>query len=71
MLYITGVADRAVAGARVMADHAVLLRADALDRALGAEVEVVGAQADDLAVRASSNACVSRSSLHVVFTCVR
>src|SRR5258706_10677895 len=43
------VADAAVAARRVVADHAVLLRAERLDRALRAEIEVVGAQADDLA----------------------
>src|SRR5262245_42969680 len=43
------VADAAVASRPVVADHAVLLRAERLDRALGAEVEVVGAQADHLA----------------------
>src|SRR5687768_5743214 len=43
------VADRAVAPRPVVADHAVLLRAQRLDRALRAEVEVIGAQPDDLA----------------------
>ena len=44
-----GVAHAAVATRRVVAQHAVLLRPEALDRALGAEVEIVGAQADHLA----------------------
>src|SRR5688572_7529895 len=44
------VADRAVAPRPVVADHAVLLRAQRFDGALRAEVEVVGAQADHLAV---------------------
>src|SRR6478672_3678121 len=44
-----GVADGAVAPHPVMADHAVLLRAERLDGALGAEVEVVGAQTHDFA----------------------
>src|SRR5262245_43325665 len=44
-----GVANAAVAPRRVMPDHAVLLRAQGLDGTLRAEVEVVGAQADDLA----------------------
>src|SRR5687768_4146125 len=42
-----GVANGAVAPRRVVADHAVLLRAERLDGALRAEVEVVGTQADD------------------------
>src|SRR5688572_19505650 len=46
-----GVADRAVAPRPVVADHAVLLRAQRLDGALRAEIEVVGAQANDLAVQ--------------------
>src|SRR5688572_10845465 len=45
------VAHRAVAPRPVVADHAVLLRAERLDRALRAEVEIVGAQAHDLAVQ--------------------
>ena len=49
MLYIT--VSRTVPSRRaaVMAEHAVFLRAKRLDRALRREVEVVGAQADDLA----------------------
>src|SRR4051794_25348407 len=43
------VAHRAVAPRPVMADDAVLLRAERLDCALRSEVEVVGAQADHLA----------------------
>ena len=46
---MTRVAHGAVAARGVMADHAVLLRAQRLDRALRCEVEVVGAQADHLA----------------------
>src|SRR6476660_8936381 len=38
------VAHAAVAARPVVADHAVLLRPERLDRALGSEVEVVGAQ---------------------------
>src|SRR5687768_1062148 len=45
------VAHRAVAPRPVVADDAVLLRAQSLDRALRAEVEVVGAQAHDLAAQ--------------------
>ena len=51
--------------ARVVAEHAVLLRAQRLDGALRAKVEVVGAQADDLAaerlerVRRAGAACTS------------
>src|SRR5262245_3367987 len=45
------VAHAAVAPRPVMADDAVLLRAERLDRLLRAEVEVVGAQANDLAVQ--------------------
>src|SRR6185436_3051585 len=45
------VADAAVAPRPVVADDAVLLRAERLDRALRAEIEVVGAQADHLAVQ--------------------
>src|SRR4249920_1386081 len=44
-----GVAHAAVAPRPVMADHAVLLRPEGLDRALGSKVEVVGAQTDDFA----------------------
>src|SRR3954464_1161148 len=44
-----GVAYRPVAARPVVADHAIFLRPERLDRALGGEVEVVGAQADDLA----------------------
>src|SRR5262245_17123719 len=44
-----GVADGAVAPQPVMADDSVLLRAQRLDGALRAEVEVVGAQTDHLA----------------------
>src|SRR6478752_2810931 len=44
-----GVADAAVAARPVVADDAVLLRAERLDRLLRAEVEVVGAQAHHLA----------------------
>src|SRR5439155_9789554 len=44
-----GVAHRAVAAQRVVADDAVLLCAERLDRALRAEIEVVGPQAYDLA----------------------
>ena len=40
---------RPVSAGHVMAQHSVLLRAEALDRPLGREVEVVGAQADDRA----------------------
>src|SRR5688572_22513494 len=43
------VADAAVAPRPVVADDAVLLRAQRLDRLLRAEIEVVGAQADHLA----------------------
>src|SRR5688572_5112209 len=43
------VAHRAVAAQPVVADHAVLLRAQGLDGALRAEIEVVGAQTDDCA----------------------
>ena len=43
-----GVAHGAVAPQRVVAQHAVLLRAEPLDRALAGEVEVVGAPADEL-----------------------
>src|SRR6266850_2694832 len=42
-----GVAHAAVAARPVVADHAVLLRPERLDRALGGEVKVVGAQAHD------------------------
>src|SRR5687767_6057247 len=45
-----GVADGAVAPRRVVADHAVLLRAERLDGALRAEVEVVCAQSDHFAM---------------------
>src|SRR6185436_15810126 len=45
------VADAAVAPRPVVADHAVLLRAERLDRALRAEIEIVGAQADHLAAQ--------------------
>src|SRR5689334_365952 len=45
-----GVADGAVAARRMVADHAVFFRAERLDRALRAEIEVVGAQADHAAV---------------------
>src|SRR5712672_4452355 len=45
-----GVPDAAVASRHVMADHAVLLRAQRLDGLLRAEVEVVGAKADHLAI---------------------
>src|SRR5262249_26611064 len=44
-----GVADGAVASHPVVANHAILLRAERLDGALGAEIEVVGAQTDDFA----------------------
>src|SRR5574341_1939430 len=44
------VSDGAVAPRPVVADDAVLLRAERLDRALRAEIEIVGAQADDLAM---------------------
>src|SRR5262245_39240383 len=44
-----GVADGAVSARPVVADDAVLLRAERLDRALRAEIEVVGAQANYLA----------------------
>src|SRR3954470_10852573 len=44
-----GVAHAAVAPRPVLADHSVLFCPERLDRALGGEVEVVGAQADDLA----------------------
>src|SRR6187455_834970 len=53
-----GVADAAIAPRPVVADHAVLLRAQRLDRALRAEVEVVGAQADHPAVQGFK--CVSK-----------
>lgn len=43
------IADRAVATGGVMADDAVFLGSEPFDGALGGEVEVVGAQADDLA----------------------
>src|SRR5258705_431758 len=42
-----GVAHAAVAARPVVADHAVLLRPERLDRALRGEVKVVGAQAHD------------------------
>src|SRR2546428_2097373 len=42
-----GVAHRAVAPRPVVANDAVLLRAERLDRALRGEIEVVGAQAHD------------------------
>src|SRR3954471_19379359 len=45
-----GVAHAAVAPRPVMADDAILLRAKRLDGSLRAEVEVVGAQANNLAV---------------------
>src|SRR5690349_11411905 len=38
-----------VASREVMADHAVLLGADGFDRALGSEVEIIGAEADHFA----------------------
>src|SRR4051812_14022707 len=41
------VAGRAVAAGPVVADDAVLLRPERLDRALRAEVEIVGAETDD------------------------
>src|SRR5262245_47521830 len=44
-----GVADGAVAPHPVVADHAVLPCSERLDGALGAEVEVVGAQTHDSA----------------------
>jgi hypothetical protein len=43
------ISRRPVSPGHVMAQHSVFLRAEALDRALGREVEVVGAQADDRA----------------------
>src|SRR5262245_50208969 len=46
-----GVADGAVTPRPLAADDAVLLRAERLDSALRAEVEVVGAQADHAAVQ--------------------
>src|SRR4051812_34195242 len=46
-----GVANGAVAARRVVADDAVLLRAEGLDGFLRAEIEIVGAQADDLAAQ--------------------
>src|SRR5688572_12632216 len=45
------VAHRAVAPRPVVADHAVLLRAQRLDGALRPEIEVVGAQPDHLALQ--------------------
>src|SRR5215471_3453601 len=46
-----GVADRAVLARGVVTEDAVALGADPFDRLLRSEIEVVGAQADDLAVQ--------------------
>jgi len=45
MLYITVSRTVPVAARLVVADHAILLRAQRLDRALRGEVEIVGTQA--------------------------
>src|SRR5438552_12595814 len=43
------IADRAIAPRPVVPDHPVLLRSQRFDRALRGQVEIVGAQAHDLA----------------------
>src|SRR5438445_3033493 len=43
------VPDGAVAAHAVVTDHTVLLRAQRLDRALRAEIEIIGAEAHDVA----------------------
>src|SRR5467141_1504977 len=45
------IADRAIAPRPVMPNHAVLLRAQRFDRALRRQIEIVGAQAHDLAAQ--------------------
>src|SRR5438067_9798880 len=60
------VAHRAVAARRVVADDAVLLRAERLDRALRGEIEIVGAQADDLAAERVERVAEEEQLAHAV-----
>src|SRR5437660_214380 len=51
------IADRAIAPRPVVPDHPVLLRSQRFDRALRGQVEIVGAQAHDLAAQCLEGVC--------------
>ena len=65
-----GVAHRAVAAQRVVTQHAVLARAQALDGALAREVVVVGAPADQLRAQRLEG-MLHQQQLAVVLTALR
>src|SRR5437899_4771355 len=64
------IARAAIAPNPEMPDHAVLLRTERFDRALRAEIEIVGAQSHDLAPQ-RVEAFPSNNSLQRVLTCLR